>query len=188
MKDLYLKIALTALLTPCFFSAQSFAARAEQSSTYRNTETRSNLVKTDDFGLGIKWGTITGVSGKYWSNEAQAWELTVAFADANTGVGLDYLWNFRGAANDLGKFAGADNLVPFAGFGLLSTFGTSPSNTRIFNHDTDRTNIAARIPLGIEYIPTHVRIGIFGEIGLGLGFIPTSYSFATADLGARYYF
>ncbi len=187
MKIQIANLALTLVVAPCVLVANAFAD-ADQTSTYRNSSGRSNLVKTNDFGLGLKWGTITGVSGKYWANENQAWELTTAFADSNTAVGLDYLWNFRGAAAELGHFEGADNLVPFAGIGLLSSFGTAPSNTRIFNHDQDNFDLAARIPLGIEYIPSTVRLGIFGEIGLGLGFVPTSYTFATADVGARYYF
>ncbi len=168
-------------------TAKSFADDG-QSLRARARGENANLVKTDDFGLGVKWGTITGVSGKYWANENQAWETTVAFADSNTAVGLDYLWNFRGVVSQMDKFDGADSFVPFVGAGLLSSFGGSASNTRIFNHDTDSFNLAFRIPLGIEYMPTQVRLGIFGEIGLGLGFVPTSYSFATADVGARYYF
>ena len=187
MKLQIVKKVLVLAIAPCLFAANSFAQDA-RTSTYKNHQERSNLTKTDDIGVGIKWGTLSGVSAKYWSDENQAWELTAAFADSNTAVGLDYLWNFRGAATDLGHFEGADNVVPFVGFGLLSSFGTSPSDTRIYNHTDDNFNLAARIPLGIEYMPSTVHLGIFGEIGLGLGFVPTSYTFATADVGARYYF
>ena len=180
-------VALLFALTSLVLTAKTYAADTNSLTTKAHSE-RSNLIKTDDFGVGIKWGTITGFSGKYWANENAAWEGTVAFADSNTAVGLDYLWHFRGAMAEMGHFDGADNFVPFVGAGLLSSFGGSASNTRIMNHDTDSFDLAARIPLGIEYMPSSVHLGVFGEIGLGLGFVPTSYSFATADVGARYYF
>jgi len=161
---------------------------ADQTSTESAKILQPNYLSYDRLGVGIKWGTLTGVSAKYWADDFQAVEVTAAFADSNTVVGIDYLWNFRGAVASLSKFNGADNFIPFVGVGLLSSFGTNPSNTRIFNHDTDNFNLAARVPLGIEYLPSSVHLGIFGEIGLGLGFVTTSYTFATADLGARYYF
>ncbi len=187
MKNIFKKFAVVAIAAN--MAGLSAFAQSEQSSTYRNRERQTNLVKTNDVGAGVKWGSISGVNVKYWATENHAIDATVAFADANTGVGLDYLYHFRGVVSEYGKFNGADSFVPFVGAGLLGTFGVNSSDTKIFNHDSDnKFNLAARIPVGIEYLPTAVRLGIFAELGLGLGFVPTSYTFATGDIGARYYF
>ncbi len=183
----FLKFAL--LLTSITLATSVYAKdNADETSTSTMRDLHPNYLSYDRLGVGVKWGTLTGVSAKYWADDYQAVEITAAFADSNTAIGADYLWNFRGAVASLSKFRGADNFVPFVGMGLLSSFGTSASNTRIFNHDTDSFDLAARVPIGIEYLPTSVHLGIFGEIGLGLGFVPNSYTFATADVGARYYF
>ncbi len=187
MLSLCLKIAL--LISTIGFGLPGLAKDdidTSSSTSLRNLQ--PNYLSYDRLGLGIKWGTLTGVSAKYWMDDFQAVEITAAFADANTAIGVDYLWNFRGALANLGKFKEVDNFVPFAGAGLLSSFGTSASNSRLFNHDTDSFDLAVRVPIGMEFIPTTVHMGIFAEIGLGFGFIPNSYSFATADIGARYYF
>lgn len=187
MKNILTKLTVLAM-TVQLISPLALAQSA-QSSTYRNAERTANLHKTNDVGAGVKWGSLSGVNVKYWADEEKAIDATVAFADANTAVGLDYLYHFRGAVSEYGKFNGAESFVPFVGAGLLSSFGVNSSNTKIMSHDSDdRFNLAARIPLGIEYIPTAVRLGIFAELGLGLGFVPTSYTFATGDIGARYYF
>ena len=86
------------------------------------------------------------------------------------------------------KFSSAHKIVPFLGAGLLSSFGNATSDNRIINHSDESFDLAVRMPIGIEYLPGSVRVGIFGEIGLGFGFIPSAFTFATADVGARYYF
>jgi hypothetical protein len=187
MKNTFTKVAVLAMAVNCLSPLAN--AQSAQSSTYRNTERATNLHKTNDVGAGAKWGTLSGVNVKYWADEEKAIDATVAFADSNTAVGLDYLYHFRGAVSEYGKFNGAESFVPFVGAGLLSSFGSNSSNTKIMSHDgDDRFNLAARVPLGIEFMPAAVRLGVFAELGLGLGFVPTSYTFATGDIGARYYF
>ncbi len=183
----YLGVVL--LFTTLSYGVQSFAqTEVEHKSSIPMRSLRPNYLINDRLGVGAKWGTLTGVSVKYWTDDFQAVELTAAFADSNSAFGVDYLWNFRGASVNVSQVGGVDNLIPFAGIGLLSSFGSNSSNTRIFNHDNDNFGLAARVPLGVEYLSSAVHLGVFGEIGLGFGFIPNSYSFATADLGARYYF
>ncbi len=187
MRSSALKLALSIAVIG-FAQASQAKDAAEQTTSATMAKLSPNYLSYDRLGMGIKWGTFTGVSAKYWSDDYQAVEISAAFADANTIIGVDYLWNFRGAVANLVQFKGVDNFIPFAGVGLLSSFGTNSSNTRIFNRDTEAFALAARIPIGIEFLPSSVHMGIYGEIGLGYSFIPNSYSFATADVGARYYF
>lgn len=144
-----------------------------------------NITKTDDVGVGFKWGTLSGLNVKYWSNETHAWDFTVAFLNGNTSVGVDYQWQFRNAlAENLG-IHNSDAFVPYLGIGLISAFG---KDTDFFNRNTEDFALAVKAPLGIEYLPQSVSLGIFAELGLGFGFVPTNYTFTTANLGARYYF
>jgi hypothetical protein len=174
---------IAAILISTFLQTTAFAA---ETSVYRpDSAAAPNLSKTGDFGLGVKWGNLTGVTGKYWLTEMHAIDATVAFDNGNTAVGLDYLWHFREAAADVSSGARAHNFVPYLGAGLISAFG---SNTNFFNTHTDNFGLALRIPVGIEYLPDVASLGVFAEVAPGFGIIPTNYTFLSADLGARYYF
>jgi hypothetical protein len=176
---------LIPIIAAIFAGSWSLPSSATQMSTYRSNSQEATLAKTGDFGLGIKWGTLTGVSGKYWANEVQAWEATVAFENGNTALGLDYLWHFRSGVAEITNMKSASNFVPYLGVGLISAFG---SNTKFFNRNTESFGLAARLPVGLEFLPRGISLGVFAEMGLGFGFVPTTYTFITTDLGARYYF
>ena len=173
-------------------SSRSFCAStpssSDSSSTMKSLERPMNLTKTKDLGLGLKWGALTGLSLKYWASETEAWDYTAAFSDNNTTIGVDYIIHFREATADLLDDRFAKNIAPYIGGGLLASFGGSKSNVELFNHDKSEINTAFRIPIGLEYLPTNVRLGLFAELGLGLGIAPKTYTFATADIGGRFYF
>lgn len=160
----------------------------DSGSVTQQIERPMNLVKTNDFGLGAKWGAVTGLNFKYWSSEDQAWDLTLASSDNNTILGLDYLVHFREATAGWFNNQYVKNIVPYVGLGVLASAGENKSNNQLYNHEDSEVNAALRVPLGVEFLPTRVRIGLFAELGLGLAVAPNSYTFATADIGGRYYF
>lgn len=96
----------------------------------------------------------------------QAWDATAAFQNGNTAVGVDYLWHFRNGVADVTNIKNSSSFIPYIGVGLISAFG---SDTQFFNRNTENFALAARLPLGF-------------------GFVPTTYTFINADIGARYYF
>lgn len=161
---------------------------SETSSTTKNLERPWNLNKTTDVGIGAKWGLITGFNLKYWISEHQAWDFTVAFADNNTLIGVDYLLHYRDQIANIVEGKLAKNIAPYVGIGLLSSFGNNKSNNQIFDHGNSRVNSALRVPFGIEYLPTNIRLGFFAELGFGLQIAPKTFTFATGNLGARFYF
>lgn len=161
---------------------------ADSGAITQQIERPLNLVKTNDFGLGAKWGAVTGINFKYWTAEHIAWDATLASSDNNTILGLDYLVHFREATTGWFDNRYVKNITPYAGVGILASTGENKSNNQLFNHEKSEVNGALRIPLGVEYLPTRLRIGLFAELGLGLAVAPNSFTFATADLGGRYYF
>ncbi len=146
---------------------------------------RSTLTKTDDTGVGLKVGSLPGVSGKYWMSETRAMDVGLAFYSAATAVNVDYLWEFRDFFADMTNRGYLEHLVPYTGVGLITGFG---SNTQFFSYQNNNFGLAARFPLGIEFLPRSVRLGAFFEAALDVGVAPVTYGFLTADIGARYYF
>ena len=127
------------------------AHAAEQSSSARlSTPASSNVEKAGDFGLGVQWGQNTGIEAKYWTTETAAIGFGAAFADGNTAVNGDYLVHYRQGLGSLIGVKGLQTFVPYAGGGLIAAFG---ENTNFFGRNTGRFGLAARIPLGIEFLP-----------------------------------
>ena len=142
----FLKFAL--IPTAIFCGSATYAMDgADETSKSKLRDLSPNYLNYDPVGVGLIWGTLTGVSAKYWADAHQAIEVTAAFADSNTAIGVDYLWNFRGALGSMSTLSSAYNLAPFVGAGLLSSSATSASNTRFFDHDTDNFNLAVRVPI-----------------------------------------
>lgn len=186
MKNKYVKLLILVFVAVGAFSAR--AASSDSTSSTVNLDRPWNLVKTTDVGVGAKWGTLTGIDVKYWTSENKSWDFTIASADNNTLLGVDYLIHLRELTAEMMKNRSAKNIAPYFGVGFLSSFGKNKSSIQIFDHEKDSTNLALRVPLGIEYLPTNLRIGFFAELGLGLGVAPKTYTFASGDLGARFYF
>jgi len=178
-------VSLSTSLGMCFNAIES----TDTSLTIKSLERPMNQTKTNDFGLGAKWGSTTGINLKYWISEYQAWDFTTAFVDNNTTIGIDYIIHFRNATEELIHESYAKNIVPYVGVGFLASMGKNKSSNQLFDHENNNgVNTALKVPFGIEYLPTKIRLGLFAELGLGLGIAPKTFTFATADLGGRFYF
>ena len=84
MKNIFAKLTVLAMTVQLI--SPIALAQSAQSSTYRNTERTANLHKTNDVGAGVKWGSLSGVNVKYWANEEQAIDATVAFASGRPSL------------------------------------------------------------------------------------------------------
>jgi hypothetical protein len=168
-------------------------ASAAQAQTYSAPTTtaqmdnvRNNLNKSGDTSVGFKWGDQTGVDFKHWYNQKNSVVLGFAFDRNSTAIGADHLWHYRKGIEAVTGLEDTNNFVPYVGAGLLGVFGDE--DTRYFNRNSDSFGLAIRAPLGVEYLPRQLRLGVFAEVAPSFGFVPTTVTFVTANVGARYYF
>jgi hypothetical protein len=162
--------------------AASYAAESGQSSLRMDNPNTTNAQKSDQVGIGVQAGSLTGVNAQYWFNNYRALNAAVTFTSGNTGVSVDHRWFDRDA------FSGdAQSLAPFVGAGLLAAFG---DRSDVFLRDAQRENfgIAAQVPVGLEWLPNAERFSVFGELTPSLELAPIATLFLTADVGARFYF
>jgi hypothetical protein len=143
-------------------------------------------------GLGIVLGDPTGFTGKYWTGPRTAFDggLAFAFGDYFLVYG-DYLYHFPGALGSTSAFTEA--LTPYVGFGALVAFSTGDhyyhENRRVIFRDSDSSvGLGLRIPLGIEWKPPDVPLGVFVELVPGMSVTPNTSAFLEGGIGARYYF
>lgn len=138
------------------------------------TCTQKTSASSGDFGLGFVLGEPSGITGKYWVGSETAIDFGVAFSLNNYFlIYADYLFHFPGAFGASTKFA--SHLTPYLGLGARVVTGTS-------------AGIGARLPLGIEFKPERVPLGIFIEVVPGLSLLPGTATFVQGGIGVRYYF
>jgi hypothetical protein len=156
------------------FCDEAASSRIEQ-------KTLTNVDKTDQIGLGVQVGSLSGVGVEYWLTNEQTINAAIVGERQNVGLSASYSWKFRNVFS--GEFS---RFVPFVGAGVIGANGT---HTDVFKRaDNENFALAAQIPVGIEYLPRLYRFGVFAEIAPSLQIAPTAYAFITGDLGARYYF
>ena len=143
------------------------------------------------FGLGLILGDPTALNVKYDSDETTAFDGGLAFNfDKWVLLYGDYQYKFAGAfANQ----RGLSQITPYVGVGLvLVVSNRSVEDTRKTQYFTDSSSskvaLGIRIPLGIEWRPLNVPIGVFGEIAPGIAIIPGTIAFFEGGVGVRYYF
>jgi len=127
------------------------------------------------FGLGIMLGEPSGLSGKLWSGQNNAFDFGLAWSTGNnSGVALhaDYVWHKFDLINvDKGA-------LPFYyGIGL-----------RYRDRDNTDGNIGVRAPLGLDYLFAQSAFDVFLEIVPILDLTPDSDFRLNAAIGGRYFF
>ena len=137
----------------------------------------ADLSYTQDkgFGLGVILGEPTGVSAKNWITNTTAIDAAVAWSFVDQGalhIHADYLFHdFKLIRLDVkGKWP------VYYGIGARLKFG-----------DND-TQLAVRIPVGIDYLFGDAPVDIFLEVVPMLELIPITKFQFNAAIGARYYF
>lgn len=190
-----MKQLLLLLLVPNVLFAQTATTESATTETTTTTETRAEVTsdtyvnesKTDDIGLGVLAGGPTTVTGKYWLNESRAIDFGAAFAHDDYAIIGTYLNHFEGVTGR------GRRMAPYIGFGFYLDFNQDQSET-VFDRDSNNEGSQAedlgfglRIPVGLEYMPVEIPIGIFAEISPGLSLTPDTDSFVTVGVGARYY-
>ena len=135
------------------------------------------------FGLGIVLGDPSALSGKYWIGSQRAIDMGLGWNSGNIFFFGDYLIHFPKLFNEPRELR---QLLPYAGIGGLIKF-YDDDNKRSKNDDSS-VRLTVRIPLGLEWLPLSVPLGIFVEIVPGLKIAPNTGSDIGAGIGIRYYF
>jgi hypothetical protein len=127
------------------------------------------------FGLGVIVGEPTGVSAKSWMTSVTAIDAALAWSFVDNGalhIHADYLFhNFQ-----LISLETKGRWPVFYGIGARLKFG-----------DKD-TQLALRIPVGIDYLFSDAPVDIFLEVVPMLELIPNTKFQFNAALGVRYFF
>lgn len=144
------------------------------------------------FGLGVVIGDPTALTGKYWMDGARALDGGISFHfDRWLLVYGDWSTHFRGAFGRGNAFVSA--LSPYVGLGALVVISNQDEyhtrRERYFDESSNsRMALGMRIPLGLEWKPLNLPIGVFLELVPGLTVAPGMHGFFQGGLGARYFF
>lgn len=153
----------------------------------------SSSSMSGDLGLGLMLGQPNGITLKYWTSSTHAlnFGLTYAFGNSLGFIG-DYLWHFPHAFSSATHGQVSNEFVPYLGVGGVVSVSTvaNPSNrSSIFGNTAGSGfSLGVRVPLGIEFLPKSLPLGVFLELDPGLGLIPGAFGFLQADVGIRFYF
>jgi len=136
---------------------------------------------TERLGLGVTLGEPTGLSGKYWFTERFGIDsgLSYSFDDYFILWG-GALYHFTFGIPDLEENIGG-RFRPYLGAGM--GFGISTDDGR-----DDKTLLFIRLPAGLEWLIQELPVGVFMEISVGVGLVPSTEALIYGGLGARYYF
>lgn len=164
-------------------SLSSFAETPRSAATGGNRPSAS--ASSGNFGLGIMLGEPSGITAKYWLSRTQAFDvgLSYSFDDDYFALLSNYLWHFPalfGARGSVGS-----QFVPYLGIGGVLAFDDEGPFGRRRGQDIA---VGARIPLGVEFLPRAVPLGIFAELAPGVGLIPEVFGFLQGEVGGRFYF
>jgi hypothetical protein len=184
---------LTFIISILFASmafAQDVATTAGENRTTNSVNSNVNQTKTDDIGVGISVGGPIVVTGKYWLSEANALDFGMALNKNDYAILGTYLYHFEMNANTVAS----RRMAPYVGAGFYLD-PNEEQDRNVFSNDRDTDNdkgdevgFGLRIPVGIEYLPTEVPMGLFAEITPGLALTPTADGFVNVSAGGRYYF
>jgi hypothetical protein len=183
VRGIGLAAALVAVIALCAVVPDAEARR-------RPASKASSFSANKTFGLGIMFGSPTGLSGKYYLSADTALDFGLGVNGygyrARRGLHLhaDFLWHPAVLA-DVGAFAMP---IYFGVGGRLWDYGRYYRDDRYYNDDLA---LGVRVPLGIMLDFNDVPIDIFFELAFVLDFL-IDHGGIGADfngaIGIRYYF
>ena len=122
-------------------------------------------------GIGIIAGEPTGVNGKLWMADNHAIDASVAWSFANEGalhIDADYMIHKYDMIN-----SSSAQIPVYVGLGARLKFGT-------------KLSVAARVPVGINYLFENSRFDLFFELVPMLDVTPSVDLRLNAAIGVRY--
>lgn len=127
------------------------------------------------YGLGIVIGEPTGISGKYWVTNTNAFDAALAysFAGSNNKFALhvNYLYHLYDVIN-------SEEIIPiYYGFGA-----------RYRDNSNSEDGLGIRGVIGINYFVSKLPIDFFFEIAPVFELVPSTEIDLDLGLGVRYFF
>ena len=136
------------------------------------------------YGLGVILGEPTGISGKYWLNDKEAYDLSVSFRFSSylyvSGAYLYHNYDFFKDA----KYARDTAL--YYGVGLRLIGDSEHRYRKHFREDTYDTILGVRGTIGLSYFIPNQPFEIFAELSPILNVIPGANLDFSAGVGARF--
>jgi len=175
-------LLLIATALAAFFWVPAGAQENNLRSTLSLDSGINNVHKTDQFGVGLQVGANSGITSEYWVSEINTLNFNLTGIGSNFGLGGSYNWMIR---NGFGSSEVARTFVPFVGAGMLGVFGTNSDN---FHREDQNFALAVQVPVGVEYLPSTQRFGIFAKLSPSVELTPYGHLFIDGDVGARFYF
>ena len=150
---------------------------------------QSSFENENRLGLGAMLGVPTGLCAKYRLTSGSSVDFGLAFSFNNyIEVFSDYLYQFPGAFSR--ESATSAEFTPYIGVGAVifsNTAGVNAPDSHYFSSNNANADLGVRFPLGIEWLPRRVHLGVFGELVPGIGIVPGTFAFIEGDVGVRYY-
>lgn len=126
-------------------------------------------------GLGLVIGEPTGISGKYWVSEINAFDFGVAYSffgsDNSFSLHADYLYHLMNAIES------EYTLPVYYGFGA-----------RLRTNENSKLGLGARGVIGVALFSERYPLDFFFEIAPVFQLIPETELNFDIGLGARYFF
>jgi hypothetical protein len=149
----------------------------------------SSNAHSGDVGLGVVFGEPTGLTLKSWTGPTTAFDIGLTYSFSRfVEVLADYLWHFPRLMDRL-VVGGVPEVIPYVGVGGAAFFDTS-GDTGPIRRGERRSNagFGIRVPVGAEFLPHQVPLGLFAELAPGMTLAPGVRVFLEGGLGLRLYF
>ncbi len=130
----------------------------------------SRVGSAEDLGMGMEFGQPIGVTAKYWLNSTLAIDAAMGYHfNGNFDLHTDALWH------SFSSFHLSSGRLPFyAGLGGRVLLGND-------------SQLGARLPLGLSYLPSTKPIELFLEIAPVLELVPSVEMDVDGLVGFRVY-
>ncbi len=176
---LQLRFALPVLFASVIFST------AGVSSAHADFPHRTAEARPKTFSGGVIFGEPTGLTGKYWLSRTDAIDGGFAYSFNSYAIFYsDYLVHFPKAFQ--GSELSKARLTPYFGVGALLGFGGNGGKIKDTSKST--AGLGLRIPLGVEWMPAGVPLGVFAELAPGMWLLPGISGYLQGGVGVRFYF
>lgn len=142
-----------------------------------------------DGGLGIILGSPTGITGKLWQDQHEAYDGGISFSTGDyILIYADYLHHYPGVIKQRNQFI--SELTPYIGVGgvFVITSSDRSNNDRLYGKKSGSFGLGVRVPLGLEWKSRNPSIGVFLELVPGISLTPSTDILIMGGLGIRYYF
>lgn len=143
------------------------------------------------FGLGAIFGSPTAITGKlrqfHKKNSSLDFGLAFSFNDSVL-MYSDYLLEYPGSIDSSEEFF--KECTPYIGFGgVIAIVQKDNAKNEAYRGKTSGSvGVAARLPLGIEWNPKTIPLGVFLELAPAISVIPETSGIFFGGIGVRYFF